>query len=325
MNYHWFKAKAAVLGLLLFVAAPLAAQQTGTITGTVTARVTGQPLVNARIVLLGSNRSVRTNVDGEFTLRDVTAGPRGLQVFIPGYGSQSIQITLAPGSTGNLDFELNVVAISIDEIVITGTAGESRRREIGNSIGMVTAEDIELAPVATLADVLQGRSPGTLIQTSSGQVGAGPNIRLRGGNSISQGNTPLVYVDGIRVRNTDFGAFSDEASQNAHPLNDINPADIDRVEIIKGAAATTLYGTEASAGVIQIFTKRGTTGAPAWTFSVDQGTSWLGHVGPDKDINPTGLGLNDCSTAHFSIGTSIGDPSFIYCSRALISAYVRAY
>lgn len=325
MNRHWCKAKAAVLGLLLFVAAPLAAQQTGTIAGTVTARVTGQPLVNARVVLLGSNRVTRTNVDGEFTLRNVTAGQRGVQVFIPGYGSRATTITVAPGSTANIDFELNTVAIRIDEIVVTGTAGQSRRREIGNTIGMVTAEDIALAPVVTLSDVLQGRIPGTLIQSSSGQVGAGPNIRLRGGNSISQGNTPLVYVDGIRVRNTDFGAFADEASQNAHPLNDINPADIERVEIIKGAAATTLYGTEASAGVIQIFTKRGTTGAPAWTFSMDQGTSWIGHVGPDKDINPTGLGLNDCSTAHFSTGTTIGDPSCPSRGTYLKNGYEQRY
>ena len=329
MNQRWWKtSRAAWLGtlsLLFCITTPLAAQQTGTIRGTVTARVTGQPLVAARVVLLGSNRTTRTNVDGEFTLRDVTAGPRGVQVFIPGYGSQAITLTVSPGSTIALDFELNVVAISIDEIVVTGTAGASRRREIGNAISTVTAEDIALAPSTTVMTVLQGRAPSTLIQQSSGQVGAGPNIRLRGSNSVSLGNSPLIYLDGIRIRGTDFGNSADEANQNPHPLNDINPADIDRVEIIRGAAATTLFGTEAAAGVIQIFTKRGVSGAPAWTFSMDQGTSWLGHFGPSRDINPTGLGVNDCATLDPSRGNTILDPACPASGSYLHNGYEQRY
>ena len=329
MKHQWWKtSRAAWLGtfsLLFCITTPMAGQQPGTIRGTVTTRVTGQPLVAARVVLLGSNRSTRTNVDGEYTLRDVTAGPRGVQVFIPGYGSQSTTVTVGPGSTVEVNFELNTVAISIDEIVVTGTAGSARRREIGNSISTISQEDIALSPIVTLTEVLQGRSPSMLIQTSSGQVGSGPNIRLRGSNSVSLGNTPLVYVDGIRVRNTDFGNFPDEANQNAHPLNDINPQDIERVEIIKGAAATTLFGTEAAAGVIQIFTKRGTSGAPAWTFSMDQGTSWLGHFGPSKDINPTGLGVNDCSTLDVSRGNTILDPACPASGSYLHNGYEQRY
>ena len=329
MKQRWWKtSRAAWLGtlsLLFCITTPLAAQQTGTIRGTVSARVTGQPLVAARVVLLGSNRTTRTNVDGEFTLRDVTAGPRGVQVFIPGFGSQAVTVTVAPGSTVEVSFELNIVAISMDEIVVTGTAGQSRRREIGNAISTVTAEDISLAPSTTLSEVLAGRAPSTLIQMSSGQVGSGPNIRLRGSNSVSLGNHPLIYLDGIRVRNTDFGNYPDEASQNGHPLNDINPADIDRVEIIKGAAATTLFGTEAAAGVIQIFTKRGTSGAPSWTFSMDQGTSWLGHIGPSKDINPTGLGVNDCATLDPSRGNTILDPACPASGSYLHNGYEQRY
>ena len=111
---------------------------------------------------------------------------------------------------------------------------------------------------------------------------------------MSFSNSPLVYVDGVRIRERGL-IHSDEANQQTNPFDDINPADIERIETIKGAAATTLYGTEAAGGVIQIFTKRGVAGAPAWTLTVDQGINTLGHIGPDPDVNPTGLGMNNCN------------------------------
>ena len=142
--------------------------------------------------------------------------------------------------------------------------------------------------------MLQGRAAGVQITDQSGQVGAGSQIRLRGNNSLTQGNNPLIYVDGVRIENNPIGA-DDEASQQPSALDMINSADIDRIEIIKGPAATTLFGTEASGGVIQVFTKRGAAGAPAWTFSTQQGVSVMPHQGPDASVNPTGLNLNDCS------------------------------
>ncbi|RMH16188.1 MAG: hypothetical protein D6701_09210, partial [Gemmatimonadetes bacterium] len=194
-------------------------------------------------------------------------------------------------------------AIEVEGLVVTGEAGQARRREIGNSIAQITSAKFENLPVLDVGDVLAGRAQGTIVQQSTGMVGAGQTIRIRGNNSVSQGNRPLVYVDGIRINSDPFaggnsGADADEARQAVSPLNDINPMDIDRIEVVKGAAATTLYGTEASGGVIQIFTKSGTAGAPRWTLQVTQGWHELGPTRLDE-IDPEGpgrgLGLLDCT------------------------------
>lgn len=140
--------------------------------------------------------------------------------------------------------------------------------------------------------MLRGRATGVTVMMNSGQVGVGSTVRLRGNNSVSQGNNPLIYVDGIRVRNTGT-TYQDEAGQSSSPLGDIHPDDIERIEVIKGAAASTLYGTEAAGGVIQIFTKRGASGSAAWSMGVDVGLNNMGHIA-DQDIE-NGLWMNDCT------------------------------
>ncbi len=275
------------------VQAPLAAQ-TGTVTGTVRSATNGQPIPGAQVAIPELNIGVLANNVGRYLLPNVGAGTHTVQVQYIGYTTSTAEVTVTAGDAAIQDFELRSEAISLEGVIVTGTAGAARRREIGNSVSQLNEEAFQSAPISNVADILQGRALGVTVLDNGGQVGAGSTIKLRGNNSVSFSNSPLVYVDGVRIRERGL-IHSDEANQQTNPFDDINPADIERIETIKGAAATTLYGTEAAGGVIQIFTKRGVAGAPAWTLTVDQGLNTLGHIGPDPDVNPTGLGMNNCN------------------------------
>jgi TonB-dependent SusC/RagA subfamily outer membrane receptor len=286
------------IALALVLPASASAQATGSVTGVLTNAVTGEVIAGGQISVVGSTIGTLTNNVGRYLLLNVPSGPQMIRAEFIGYGAVEQSVTVPSGGSVVLDLRIRSEAISLEGLVVTGTAGAARKREVGNSISQINAAQIEAAPIADLGDLLQGRATGLMVQDNTGAPGAGNRIRLRGNNSISQGNNPLVYVDGIRV-NSEAYPNDGELNQSPSPIQDINPDDIERVEIIKGAAATTLYGTEAAGGVIQIFTKRGAAGAPAWTFNMDQGVNQLGHIGPDKEINPTGLGFNDCTDQAF--------------------------
>ena len=268
--------------------------QTGTVTGSVRDGTNGQPIAGAQVSISSLNLGALANNVGRYLLLNVPAGTHSVRFQYIGYGTETIEVTVAAGQTATADARLRSGAISLDGVVVTGTAGSARRREIGNSIVQINESVIEAIPASDVADILQGRTTGATVLQNGGMIGAGSTIKLRGNNSMTQGNSPLVYVDGVRMRATSL-VFSDEANQASNPFDDINPNDIARIEVIKGAAATTLYGTEAAGGVIQIFTKRGVAGAPAWSLIIDQGLNTIGHIGPDADVNPTGLGLNKCN------------------------------
>ena len=292
------RGRLAALGVALALALPLgmaqsAAAQTGTITGAVTDAVSQTPLAGAQISVLNSTLGNLSNNVGRYLILNVPAGNHTVRVEYVGYRTMEIQVTVAAGGAGTADFALNRDAIALEGVVVTGTAGQARRRELGNALSSVVAADIEGTITTDLGDVLQGRTTGIQVNDHSGQVGAASQIRLRGNNSLQAGNNPLVYIDGVRMESAPIGS-DDEGAQTPSAWDMINPNDIDRLEVIKGPAATTLYGTEAAGGVIQIFTKRGAAGAPAWNVSVEQGLSMMGHQGPAADVNPSGLFLNTC-------------------------------
>lgn len=275
------------------VQAPALAQ-TGTVTGAVRSAANGQPIPGAQVAIPELNIGILANNVGRYLLQNVPAGTHTVQVQYIGYTALTAEVTVTAGDATIQDFSLRSEAISLEGVIVTGTAGAARRREIGNSVSQINEESFQSAPIQNVADILQGRTLGATVLTNGGQVGAGSTIKLRGNNSVSFSNSPLVYVDGVRIRERGL-IHSDEANQQTNPFDDINPADIERIETIKGAAATTLYGTEAAGGVIQIFTKRGVAGAPAWSLTIDQGLNTLGHIGPSPDVNPTGLGMNNCN------------------------------
>lgn len=285
--------KLTLTALLVLGADPVTAQtgQNGTITGQVVEARTQRPLPDAQVHIPGTGIGTLTNNSGRYILVNVPAGPATVRVQMIGYGTTEQAVTVAAGETGTVNFELAAEALALDEVVVTGTAGGARQREVGFSISRVDAQQMREAPAPSIEGALQGRAAGLTILQNSGQPGAGGTIRLRGNNSVTQGNEPLFYVDGVRIH-TGYGPTTGGSMQAVSPLGDIKPSEIDRIEVIRGPAATTLYGTEASGGVIQIFTKRGAEGPARWEAEVSGGINNIGHVGPRSD--PTGLTFNKC-------------------------------
>jgi TonB-dependent starch-binding outer membrane protein SusC len=257
------------------LAPEIQAAQVGTITGRVIGTAGNNPIAGAHVQIVGTNIGTQTNADGRFSMANIPAGQVQLRVNMLGYGSADRPVTVRAGETVTLEIALERQALGLDEIVVTGTAGQARRREVGNTIAQINMAEVR-QPATSMDQLLSGRSTGLTVTPSGGSLGAGAQIRLRGNVSMTLSNQPLIYVDGVRqsadsyARNVVEGGptFLGNASQS--PINDINPRDIDRIEIVKGAAATTLYGSEAASGVIQIFTKRGQQGGASFTYQTDQ-------------------------------------------------------
>ena len=284
----------SALLLLLFVSSlPLAAQQRGQVNVQVLNGQSNEPLPAVQVLLRGTSLGGLTNNEGRFQLANVPAGQQTVVAQLIGYGEVRQTVTVPVDGAVNVQLKLYSRAVELEGLVVTGTAIAAQRREIGNSISLITADQIQKINAVNFEDILRGRALGVSVSGTTGTVGAGSEVILRGVQSVNGRNHPLIYVDGVRVPSDLPEGNIGAASEHASFLGSLNPADIDRIEVIKGAAASTLYGTEASAGVIQIFTKKGQSGAPLWTMSIQQGISRIGHVGPEMD--PTGLHVNDCT------------------------------
>ncbi len=280
----------ALAALLTLAPAAAAAQGGGTIAGRVLDADNGQPIAAAQVTVANTPGGAATGDDGRFTLANIPAGARTVVVRRIGYQQQARAVTVAAGGTVTLELRLAKATVSLAGVVVTAT-GEERKKEVGNAISTLGSADFDKAGAGNTQQILQGRTTGVTVLANGGGPGSGGTIRLRGVNSITQGNRPLIYVDGIRIfnGNSPTGVSS---RQSVSPLNDIPAADIDRIEVVKGPAATTLYGTEASGGVIQIFTKRGREGAARWTLDVAGGVNSMGEFGPASD--PTGMFVREC-------------------------------
>ncbi len=260
-----------LLGLCGAVATVAQAQQ-GTIAGTVTDRVAGTPLPGARITLVGTNRSTTSNQEGRYTLSGVKAGAYTVQASLIGYGAASNTATVTEGGIETLDFGLKAVAVSLDALVVTAT-GEERGRVMGNVVTNINAaQRVQDAPVTNFGDLLTGQTANVQVLPSAGTVGAGTRIRIRGLNSVSLSNEPIYYVDGVRMESTSNSLSVGTGGQSFSRINDINPEEIESVEIVKGPSAATLYGTQAANGVVRITTKRGLAGRTNWNLYSEIGT-----------------------------------------------------
>ncbi|HVZ77765.1 MAG TPA: TonB-dependent receptor [Gemmatimonadaceae bacterium] len=299
---RWWGAVALAIGALPAV---LSAQQgTGTITGTVVEAGTGHPVGGAQVFIPETRQGTAASDSGTFTIARVPVGGTSVRVQMIGYEPSQQRVVVTSGGVTRVTFTLKRTAVTLTDVVVTAT-GQERTKEIGTSLATIDSASLARAPVNNTQDILSGRTSGVTVLNNSGQPGAGGTIRLRGVNSISQGNSPIIYVDGIRIYNGITGT-SVIGRQAVLPLNDIDAADIDHIEVVKGPAATTLYGTEASGGVIQIFTKRGLNSRPQWSASIGEGFNSMGHVGPKSD--PTGLFFNKCSgTLTNGVGTKFQD------------------
>jgi TonB-linked SusC/RagA family outer membrane protein len=255
-----------------------------TITGQVTDSSAQVPLAGAEVVVVTNGvatRGARTNATGRYTITDVPAGEFTLRARFVGYAPKERVIQVRDGDPVTADFALTQRSLQLDQVVITGTGGVVQRRAVGNVIETIqAAEVLEVAPARSVEQLVGSRTPGVILLPATGQVGTGAQLRVRSAGSLSLSNDPIVYIDGVRMdANTSRGP-AQRGGAGASRLNDVNPEDIESIEIIKGPAAATLYGTEASNGVVQIITKRGRAGRARWDFSTRQGTHWM--------INPEG-------------------------------------
>jgi len=244
-------------------------QGTGTIRGRVTDAATGTPLPGVRVFVDGTRLGAQTGPDGIYIISAAPAGPGFVVTRRVGYAPDRVSVTVASGGTVTQDFVLLSAAVTLSEIVVTGVAAPTTKRQLGNTIETVSGEQIAAAPGVTSIDqALQGRVTGAVISENSGQPGGGISIRLRGTNSILGGAEPLYVIDGVIVDNSSEAlvSLSGNAPRGNQALSnrmaDFDPADVDHIEVLKGAAAAALYGARANNGVIQIFTKRGQSGRP---------------------------------------------------------------
>ena len=267
-----------MLTLLLLVAIPSVVHaQAGSIAGRVTEDKSGRPVEQAQVNIVGTTIGSLTNSEGRYSLRGVRAGAYQVRVLRVGFAESKQNVTVTD-QAATANFTLATVAVSLEPVVTTAT-GAQRRIEIGNATANISvAAVVESAPIANLNDLLNSRAAGVSV-TSGTQTGTGARIRVRGTNSISLNNEPIWIIDGIRMTSangsfstvTGNGASSNTGGNNASRIGDINPEDIENIEIVKGPSAATLYGTDAANGVIVVTTKRGRAGAPEWSAFVGGG------------------------------------------------------
>ena len=283
------------------VAPSMARGQAGPIAGIVVATGTGEPLPGAQILVVGTTLRTSSNERGQFRFATVSAASATLEVRRIGY-----KLARVSARTGDesVRIELTSSPTSLEAVVVTGTPGAAQKRELGNAVGTINAaEVVETAPVMNVQGLLNGRAPSVVVMPTSGQVGTGAQVRIRGLSSLSLGNNPLIFVDGVRVNNEAATGPISQAFGSApiSRLNDFNPSEIESVEILKGPSAATLYGTEAANGVINIITKKGAASAkPRWTFTTRQGVNYFADY---RDRFPVNYG-----PMRNAAGTTAGQP-----------------
>jgi len=248
------------------------AQATGTITGHVTDRSTQQPVGDAQVLIVGTTRGTRTSDAGQYRLTAVPAGEVRVRVIRLGYEAETRILTINGNETVTADFALGITATRLDQVVISATGESELRRESGNNVATINTDSIPKTLVNGVNDLLSSRAANVVVTQTSGTTGGGSRIRIRGSNSLSLSNEPLIIIDGVRAISDVSGSTIDIGGQNPSRLDDLNPEDIDNIEVIKGPAAAALYGTAAANGVVQITTKRGRAGRTKWTAYADGGT-----------------------------------------------------
>jgi len=290
------------------------AQGTTTITGVVREEGTGRPVPNARVTVVGTGIMVPTKDDGTYVIRGAPSGAQEVRVLALGHVTQKLPVTVPAGGSATLDFSLPVTAIQLEQVVTTAT-GEQRKTEVGNDIPRLNApQTVETKPVTNITDLLNARAPGVEVLAGT-MTGTGQRIRIRGVNSLSLSNDPIVIIDGIRMESATGSSSIGIGGSNPSRLSDIDPNQIESVEVVKGPSASTLYGTDAANGVIVITTKRGRVGAAHWDTYLQRGRisdhstyptayTLFGHS-PQGALRTTALG--NCSLPNVSLGTCILD------------------
>lgn len=240
--------------LLLLLLLPFSVLAQSTLSGTVSDSATGEPLPGVNVIVEGTTNGVATNIDGKYSLSDVKSGDIIVFSFI-GYADQVLQY--------NGEATLNVVlqedSTQLEEVVVIGY-GTTTKKDATGALTTVTSKDFTKGAVMSSDQLIVGKAPGVRITNSGGAPDSAPNIRIRGGSSLSANNNPLIIIDGVPIDNVNPAGVN-------NPLSLVNPNDVESFTILKDASATAIYGSRASNGVIIITTKKGTSGAPKFNYS----------------------------------------------------------
>jgi len=271
MVHRWWGMVLA-LGTLM---ASSAAAQVRQVTGTVTNSQTGEGVAEATIAVQGTRIVAQTGPDGGFSL-NAPDGPLTLVTRAIGFRSHTDTL---PPEVGTANVSLEPDIFKLEEVVVTGQSTGIERQNLPNAVATVSGSELTRAPTGTLESALQGKIPGALIQANSGAPGGGMQVNLRGVSTITAGSDPLFVVDGVVISNEAIPNGADAVTQaqaGGNPRNqdnptnriaDLNPADIERIEVLKGGSAAAIYGSKATNGVVIITTKRGQEGYPQFSLT----------------------------------------------------------
>ncbi len=261
--------------------------QTREITGTVTDATTAGPVAGATVLISGARLGTYTEEDGSFALSVAAAGRVSVEVRLLGYEPVTVDM---PEGTDHVDIALDIDVLRLNEIVVTGQATGISRRNLANAVSTVSASDLDRVPAASVEQALYGKVAGASIQSNSGAPGGGMQLQLRGVSTILGRHRPLYVVDGVIASDETIpsgvhvitGSSSDPirgGSQDnaANRIADLNPYDIESIEVLKGASAAAIYGSKANNGVVLIRTRRGRVGAPQFNVTQRFGVSRLSN------------------------------------------------
>jgi TonB-linked SusC/RagA family outer membrane protein len=237
----------------------------GVVRGIVVDAIGGVPIEAANVAILGTRLSATTDASGRYVIRSVPAGERVVRFARIGFASQTRTVQVGDGADVVVDFTGTRTAVALLPDVVTTATGQQRRVEIGNAITTITnvSKKVEESAVRNLADLMVAKAAGVVVLPGN-ETGSSPVVRIRGTNSLSLSNAPIYVIDGVRMISASVGVATGGTSTSF--LNDLNPGDIEDIEIVKGPSAATLYGTDAANGVIVITTKRGLAGATRWSY-----------------------------------------------------------
>lgn len=262
--------------------------------GTVVDAESGETLPGANVQIVGLNIGQATNPQGEYSISGVPAGEQVLQVSFVGYEQVEQTVDVPPGGTAQVDVELSPETGTLEEVVVTGFGREQARGEASVSVSSIDAGELtETTEFENVTDLLQGRTSGVTVRRVSGNVGAGLRFDVRGGVSLNSDGQPLIFVDGTRIAQDPAAGFNVGGQGTGSPLADLDPNNIESINVLKGPAATSLYGTDGTDGVVLIETKSGQQGQ---NLEVDyRGTMGIARKQGDypDDIFPTAQRLNN--------------------------------
>jgi TonB-linked SusC/RagA family outer membrane protein len=240
------------------VAPPLQAQQTGRIEGVVKDSAGGRPVVAAQVSITGTSRGNLTDEQGRYAISGITPGAVTVSVQRIGFAPRQQQATVTAGATTRVDFTMSTVAVSLSEVVTIGY-GATSRANVTSAIATVDSNAVKNVPVISIDNAFQGKIAGVQVMQNSGEPGGAVSVRVRGPSSLNAGNQPLYVVDGVPVIQGSFEQLP-PSGQRMSSISGINADEVERIDVLKDAAATAIYGSRGSNGVILITTKRGGIG-----------------------------------------------------------------